>query len=161
MSLRSGGPIAIIKAPIINPNNLLIEGWICEDSRDRKQLVLLSNEIRDILPQGFAVNDLDALSEVGDLVRLQELLALKFNLLGLKVTSESGKSYGKISDYAFETNNMYIQKLYSSQSLVKNFSGGTHSIDRAQIVEVTNKRIVIEDPTEKARGRATSPSIIG
>ena len=161
MSLRSGGPIAIIKEPIINPNNLLIEGWICEDNRDRSQLVLLSNDIRDVLPQGFAVNDHDALSDVEDLVRLQELLALKFNLLGLKVTSESGKHYGKISDYAFETNNMYVQKLYASQSLVKNFSGGTLSIDRAQIVEVTNKRIVIEDPTEKARGRATSPSVIG
>lgn len=161
MSLRTGGPIGTVIGPLINPNNLYIEGWVIEDSRNRKHLILLSTDIRDILPQGFAVNDHDVLSEPSELVRLKEVIKLEFKLIGLKVTSESGKNYGKINDYAFESSNFFIQKLYVGQSLVKNFSGGTLSVDRSQIIEVTNRRIVIEDPTEKAQARATSPSVAG
>ena len=156
MSLRTGGPVASIVKPIINPNNLYIEGWFVKDSVTNEELILLSNDVREILPQGFAINDYSDLSQVEDLVRLKEFIELNFGLLGLKVQSESGKNYGKINDYAFETNNFYIQKLYAGQPLVKSLGGGNLSIDRSQIIEVTNKRIVIEDPTEKAAAGATS-----
>ena len=49
MSLRTGGEIASISAPIINPDNLKIEGFYCEDRYDKKQLVLLFQDIREIL----------------------------------------------------------------------------------------------------------------
>lgn len=161
LSLRTGGLIATIVSPIINPNNLYIEGWYAEDNRTRQHLILLSKDIRDILPQGFVVNDHEVLSAPEELVRLEELIKLRFELLGLKVTSESGTRYGKINDYAFETKNLYIQKLYVAQSLVKNFSGGTLSVDRSQIIEVTNRRVIIEEPTDKARASVTSPSVAG
>ena len=56
---------------------------------------------------------------------------------------------------------MFIQKIYASQSLVKSFAGGNLSIDRSQIVEVTNKRVVIEYPVERGRARAASTSVVG
>ena len=161
MSLRTGSAVGTITAPIINPNNLYIEGWYIKEPRSNDHMVLLSNDIRDVLPQGFAINDQESLSQPQDLIRLKDILELNFKLLNLKVTSESGKNYGKINDYAFETKNFFIQKLYVGQSLVKNFSGGSLSVDRSQIIEVTNKRVVIEDPTEKSRARATSPSLAG
>lgn len=161
LSLRTGGPIAAILSPVINPNNLYIEGWRVEDNRTRQRLILLSKDIRDVLPQGFVVNDHEVLSDPNELIRLEELLKLKFDLLGLKVTSENGTSYGKINDYAFETKNLFIQKLYVAQSIVKNFSGGTLSIDRSQIIEVTNRRVIIEEPTDKSQVRAASPGIAG
>lgn len=149
LSLRIGGPVAHIIAPIINPNNLYIEGWHVEDNRSREQLVLLSNEIRDIIPQGIAINDHEVLSQADELVRLQDILKLNFSLPGLKVTSQGGQNYGKVTDFAFETTNFYVQKIYVAQPLIRNFAGGTLSIDRSQIVEITNRRIIIEDPTVK------------
>lgn len=156
LSLRTGGPVAQIIAPIINPNNLYIEGWLVADSRSNEQLILVSNDIREVIPQGFAVNDYEVLTPAHELIRLKEVIDLNFQLLGLRVVSEGGAKYGKISDYAFETTNMYIQKLYAMQSLVKNFSGGSLSIDRSQILEVSNRHIVIDDPTERAGVQATS-----
>lgn len=161
MSLRTGNPVGVIAEPVINPNNLYIEGWFVSEPRSNNHLILLSNDIRDVLPQGFAINDHDALSRPEELIRLKEILELNFKLLDLKVSSESGKNYGKINDYAFETKNFFIQKLYVGQPLVKNFSGGSLSVDRSQIIEVTNKRVVIEDPTENSRSRAVSPSLAG
>ncbi len=161
LSLRTGGAIATILGPIINPNNLYIEGWYVEDARNHEHLILLSKDVRDIIQQGFVVNDHEVLSKSDELVRLNDILKLEFDLLGLRVKSESGTKYGKINDYAYETKNSFVQKLYVARPLVKDFSGGTLSIDRSQIIEVTNRQIIIEEPTEKSGARATSPSIAG
>lgn len=159
MSLRTGGPIAVVKSAVINPNNLFIEAWVVEDNRSHEELILLSSDVREVLSQGFAINDHEVLSTPDELIRLKDVLEMNFGLIGLKVNSESGHRYGKVADYAFETGSMYIQKLYASQSVVRSFSGGSLSIDRTQIIEVTNRRVVIEDPVEAAGNRATSPGI--
>jgi sporulation protein YlmC with PRC-barrel domain len=161
MSLRIGGPIANVIKPIINPNNLFIEGWHVIDNKNGDNLILLSQDIRDVLPQGLVVNDHEVLSQPEDLVRLKEVLELDFELLKLRVYSQSGKNYGKVTDFAFETQSCYVQKLYVAQPLLRNFTGGTLSIDRTQIIEITNKRVIIEDPTIKASQKvhATSPVV--
>jgi sporulation protein YlmC with PRC-barrel domain len=158
LSLRTGSPIATIVSPLINPNNLYIEGWYVTDGRSKNPLILLSGAIRDVLPQGFVVNDHEDLSETEELVRLKEVMELKFELIGKRVNSQSGKNYGKINDFAMETSNFFVQKLYAGQSIVKNISGGTLSIDRSQIIEITNRRIIIEDPTVKSKAPVVSPS---
>ena len=160
MSLRVGGPIATAMTPIINPNNLYIEGWHVVDNRNGEKFVLLSKDIRDIIQQGIVVDDHEVLSHAGELIRLKDILKLNFNLLGLKVVSESKKNYGKVSDFAFETSNLFIQKIYTSQPLIRNISGGSLSIDRSQIIELTTRRIIIEDPVEKEKKSALSPSPI-
>lgn len=158
MSLRIGGPIARILTPIINPNNLYIEGWYVIDNRSGEKLILLSKDIRDIIPQGLVVNDHEDLIDPNELVRLKEILDLKFNPIGLKVISESKHSYGKVQDFAFDTSNFYIQKIYSGQPVIRSLSGGNISIDRSQIVEITNRRIVIEDPTVKSEEKSLAPA---
>ena len=145
LSLRIGSPIATITGPIINPNNLKIEGFYCQDRFNRKELVLLYQDIRDMLPQGYVVNDHDVLVEPEELIRLKTVLELNFELIGKPVETVSKEKVGKISDYATETETMFIQKLYASQSVLKSLTGGTLSIDRTQVNEITPKRIIIND----------------
>ena len=52
---------------------------------------------------------------------------------------------GKVSDYAVETDSMYVQKIYVSRSILRNLASGSLSIDRTQIVEIKNDRIIIND----------------
>ena len=59
LSLRTGTPVATILSAIINPNNLKIEGFYCQDRFDKKELIMLYQDIREILPQGYVVNDHD------------------------------------------------------------------------------------------------------
>lgn len=149
LSLRTGTPIATVTAPIFNPNNLKIEGFYVEDRFDKSPLILLYQDIREILPQGYVVNDHDVLSDPGELVRLKNILKLGFELLGKPVETVSKRKIGKVSDYAVETETMYVQKLYVAQSLFKSFAGGSLSVDRTQINEITPRRIIINDPLEK------------
>ncbi|HEX8182752.1 MAG TPA: PRC-barrel domain-containing protein [Candidatus Saccharimonadales bacterium] len=145
LSLRTGSPIAQITASIINPDNLKIEGFYCTEFDTKQQMVLLYQDIRDILPQGVVVNDLDALSEPEELIRLKKILEMDFELLGKPVVTISNEKIGKVSDYAFETATLYIQKVYASQSLLKSLTVGSLSIDRNQIQEITPKKVIIQD----------------
>jgi uncharacterized protein YrrD len=150
LSLRTGVPIAQIVSAIINPNNLKMEGFYCQDNTDKKQLILLYQDIRDILPQGLVVNDYDVLAEPEDLIRLKKVLDINFELMGKHVETVSQEKVGKVTDYAFEGSTMYIQKLYVSQSILKSLTSGNLSIDRSQVHEITPKKVIIQDLLETA-----------
>lgn len=146
MSLRTGTQVATALWPIINPNNLKIEGFVCQDTYKKgHQLILVNQDVRDIIAQGFVVNDYDVLTEPTELVRLQQIIGLQFQLIGKQVATTQKSRLGKVEDYAVDLNSMYIQKLYVSQPIYKNFSGGNLGIDRTQIVEITDKKIIVQD----------------
>jgi hypothetical protein len=117
LSLRTGSEIATAQGPIINPNNLKIEGFYCYDRFTKQILILLYQDIRDVIKQGIVVNDHDVLTPVDELIRLKDVMALQFELLGKPVLTTSKQKVGKVSDYAVEVETMYIQKLYASQPL--------------------------------------------
>jgi len=154
LSLRTGTEVATLIKPIINPHNLKIEGFYCQDNVDRRELILLPQDIRDALPQGLVINDHDALTEAKDLVRLQSVLALNFELVGKNVRTTSKTKLGKVEDYATDIPSMFIQKIYVSQSILKSFSGGNLGVDRTQIVEINDKEIVINDLEAKVPANA-------
>lgn len=159
LSLRTGGPVGVAYQPIIDPNNLSVVGFYCQDPHKPKQpLVLLSQDIREWIPQGFAINDYEVLSEPDELVRLKKTLDIEFELLNKPVYTQSKKRLGKVNDYAIDEESFHIQKLYVSQNILKNFTGATLSVDRNQIIEITNKRIIIKDPLQGVMHGATSPA---
>ena len=145
MSLRTGQAVATTTQPIINPNNLKIEGFYCTDRFSKSELVLLYQDIRDIIAQGFVVDDHDVLVEADELVRLREVLEIGYELIGKSVETVSKDKIGKVSDYATEIETMYIQKLYVSQSMLKSITGGNLGIERNQINEITDKKIIINE----------------
>lgn len=145
LSLRTGGSVATTTTPIINPDNLKIEGFYCFGPNDKTAKVLLYQDIRDIIPQGFIIDDYGVLAEIDELVRLRKIMDINFDPLGKHVVTVSKEKIGKVSDYAAEMETMYIQKIYVSQSILKSITGGNLGIDRAQIHEITPKKIIVQD----------------
>lgn len=157
LSLRTGTPIATITGAIINPHNLKIEGFYCQDRFNKAELVLVYQDIRDVLPQGYVVNDHDVLVEAAELVRLKDVLELNFELIGKPVETLNKERVGKVSDFAAETETMFIQKIYVAQSILKSLTGGSLSIDRTQINEITPKKVIINEMMKKSAVPATAP----
>ena len=162
MSLRTGGVVATTTTAIINPNNLKIEGFYCQDAFDRKKvLVLLAQDIRDILTDGFVVDDHDSLTEPAELIRLKDIISLLFELAGKPILTSSKEKVGKVADYATDMDSLMIMKLYAEQSVFKNLTGGSLVIDRTQIIEITDRKIVIQDlmPGVPATARAAAAPV--
>ncbi len=159
LSLQTGAPVGATLGAIINPNNLKIEGFYCQDRYEKKQMILLSQEIRDILPQGLVVNDHHALTEADELVRMKKLISIAFELVGKSVYTGGRTRIGKVADFAVDDMSLYVQKLYVTRSILKSLNTGQLSIDRSAIIEITDKKIVIQDilkPTPAA-APATAP----
>ncbi len=142
LSLRTGGPIAFVDRPIINPHNMRIDGWYVVDRFTRERLVLRYQDIREVIRNGIVVNDHDVLSKANELVRLKSVLELDYELQDKPVYQEK-KRLGKVVDYAVELESFFIQKLYVSQSLLKSLAGEL-VIDRQQVVEVTPSRVQVK-----------------
>ena len=158
LSIQIGRPIAVTNEPIINPNNLKIEGWHATDIGTKSRVILLSQDIRDILLNGFAVNDYNSLTPKDELIRLKPVMDQDFNLINKKVSTTRHIRLGKISDYAIDKDSLYIQKLYVSQPIYKNFSGGALIIDRNQIVKITNQAIIVDDASIKDSSPVVAPA---
>lgn len=150
LSLRTGSQVGVATSPIINPDNLKIEGFYCQDNQSGGQLVLLYQDVREILPQGLVIDDYDVLTPPEELVRLQNILELEFELIGKPVETVSHDKVGKVSDYALDGTTMFIQKIYVSQSILKSLTGGSLNVDRTQIHEITPKKIIINELLETA-----------
>ena len=90
-------------------------------------------------------------------MRLKEVLDLSFDLIGKPVVTVGKQKVGKVSDYATETETMFVQKIYVAQSILKNFTGGSLSIDRTQINEITPKRIIINELVKNSPVAAPAP----
>lgn len=155
LSLRTGQPVATTTTPIVNPDNFKIEGFYCFTSQDKHAKVLLFQDIRDLIPQGFVIDDYNVLSDPDELIRLQSIMSIGYNPLGKHVQTVDKDKLGKVTDFATEIETMYIQKIYVSQPLYKSLSGGNLGVDRSQIHEVTPKKIIIQNLLKTAP--ATSP----
>jgi len=86
-------------------------------------------------------------------------LEIGFELIGKHVETISKVKVGKVSDYAVETETMFVQKIYVSQSILKSLTGGSLSIDRSQINEITPRRIIINELLKTAPATAPAPIV--
>ena len=153
LSLRTGRAIGHAFSPVINPNNLKIEGWWASSKDEKDTMILPAGEVRDLIAKGLVVNDHDAMTAPSDLIRMKETLDIDYELVGKSVVSENKKRIGKVQDYSVDDKSMYIQKIYVSQSLLHGINKNQIIIDRNQVVEVTDKKIIVKDPSVKVTAK--------
>jgi|JI10StandDraft_1071094.scaffolds.fasta_scaffold12175_7 sporulation protein YlmC with PRC-barrel domain len=151
VSLRTGARIGTAQKPILNPNNLKIEGWYALSIYEKGVKVLPSAEVREITRLGIAVNDHEAITDPSELIRMKNVLDINFELLGKSVVTQSRKHLGKVEDYASDLESFFVHRLYVKPRAISILTKDQLTVDRQQIVEITNKKIVIKDieATEK------------
>ena len=147
-SIRSGGPIGAIAKPIINPNNLHIDGFFASAMNGQSEGIIVDMDVRDLSPKGLIIDNHEDITDSSELVRLQPIVAINFELIGKSVYAGRMK-IGKVEDYVVDTKSLFIVKLYVQPSLLK-ISAGQMIFDRQSIIEVTDKKIVVSGPEQKA-----------
>lgn len=156
LSLQIGRPIGRLEKPIINPNNLRIVAFDCFVMKDRKELVLFIDDIRETNRDGVIVDSYESLMPTDDLVRLQELRKIGFELTGKKVITDKKRKVGRVVDFTVDDTNYFITKIYIRPTLSKSLLSGNLIVDRSQVVEVTDKVVVVKDTFLEAREKKRS-----
>lgn len=144
MSLQNGAKLGNVGEAIIDPRKLQITAYWVTGPRILHQSVLHVADIREHGPLGFIVDNADSIMEFDDhLVRLKEVVNLRFTLLGKTVIDERKHKLGKVVDYALETGSYLVQKIYVAQSIMKNITSSNLIISRTQIVEINDQFVVV------------------
>lgn len=162
VSLQTGGVLAHIKSPIIDPRHLHVVAFYCEGpGLEGDHTVLHTDDIREVSNIGLIVDSTEDLMSPDDLVRLQEVLKFNFSLADKQVVDDTGHKLGRVANFALETDTFYIIKLHVKPTLLSAMSTAEKIIDRAQIIEITDKKVIVKSATTETKAPAkAAPKIV-
>ena len=158
MSLQTGARLARLAKPVIDPGTLSIYGYrLTGPLLSEQDSYLRIEDVREVSGIGFIVDSADEFVTKGDIIKLEELLRLRFDLVGLKVIDEKRHRLGKVGDYSVDSSSFYIQQIQVDRGVMRSLTTTEHLIHRSQIVEINDEFIVVKSTAKKAEGKTSLP----
>lgn len=156
LSLHVGGRVATVTDTIIDPDSLKILACHVEGPLVGKEAgdILPMDSVREFSHIGMIVDSTDEFVESDTIIRIRDVLALNFNLVGLKAETKKGTKLGKVSDSTVNPENWQLQQLIVQRPLIKSFIDPELIISRNQIFEVDDYKVVIKDSEAKVKEQA-------
>ncbi len=156
LSLHVGGRIATIATPIIDPENLKIIAYEVEGPLVGREVgeILPTDSIREFSRLGMIVDSADEFVGPDEIIRVKDVLASDFKLIGIKVETKRGTKLGKVVDYTLTPDTWEIQQLIVQRPFLKAIIDPELTISRHKIVEISNSKVIIKDETEKSLKQA-------
>lgn len=161
LSVQAGGPIGRINTLIIDPDNLKVIAFALEGPLvDRRQNILDVRSIREYSNYGMVIDDADELVSPSDIVKIEQVLNLNFNLLSLKVETKKGSKLGQIIDYTIDSDSFLVQQIVVKRPIMKRIMDPELIISRKEIIEVTDYKIIVKDEEKTIKKRAANEDFI-
>lgn len=155
LSLQTGTELAVAKSAVINPHNLSVIAYEVEGPLlDQRPSLLRTQDIRELSSIGMIVDSSDEFVQPEDVIKLNEIYEIEFDLIGKPVLDEKRNKLGKVQEYNVETGGFIIQQLTVKRPLLQSFNDPELLVHRSQVIEVTDEAIVIKS---KASANGTLP----
>lgn len=155
-SLRLGGPIAVVEKILLDEAHLRIRILILRVMGEKQLGYLLPGDIRLSEQKKMIVDSEEKISEKNEVIRDRPIIERDLTLFNMIVVTVSGKKLGRIENYAFENTSYLVTKLYIRTNLIKNFIHDNLIIDRADIVDIKNDRVIVRDAFANGKQMATN-----
>jgi sporulation protein YlmC with PRC-barrel domain/uncharacterized protein YunC (DUF1805 family) len=151
LSIRNGHPVAMAGKMLINADRLEVAAVFCKSPGWRgDNHVLLLRDIREYSRSGIIIDSLEDIEDIGEIIRLGDVMERNYQINGKPVVTESGHKLGKVEDYSVDTVTNNIQKIYIKPSLLKNLMVNNLVIDRSNILKADDNQITVSDASLKA-----------
>lgn len=85
-----------------------------------------------------------------DVIKIQSVYNLNFNLVGLNVIDDKKRKLGKITSYTLEATSFVIEQLNVKRPLLKSLGDTELLIHRSQIIEINDTTVVVRSTEDKA-----------
>lgn len=150
MSLQTGSELARVKQILIDPRTLTIVAYELEGRMlDERPSFLRLDEVREFGTLGFIVDSSDDFIGLDDVIKLKEIYAFHFDLIGLEVVEQKGTKLGKIQTYTVDPAAYAVQQIIVRRPLLKSFTDTELTIHRSQIVEVSKDKVLVRSAAPK------------
>jgi len=150
MSLQTGKRLATIGEPIVDPNDLsIVAFYVNGPLLDYSPAVLFTNDIREVGGLGVIVDSAENIMNPSGLVRLEQVIGYGFKLSGIRVIDDHKHKLGTVENYGFNSDTSMIEQLYLKPNLSKRLLTASLTINRSQIIEIDNQKIVVKSPDIK------------
>lgn len=160
MSLQTGAALAVTSRPIIDPDKLKIAAYELEGPLLAERPAFLRvDEIRELGSVGIIIDSTDEIIGLHDVITLERLYELGFNLIGLAVIDEEGRKLGKVADYSVDTIDFVIKQLQVNRGIIKSLTHTALLINRSQIVTVTDTSIIVKSMAHRAEAQPVIEAI--
>lgn len=160
-SVQSGHQVATVGEMIIDPRSLKIFAFYVL-APQQQNLVLHTEDIRNVTPQGLVIDNNNQLMNFDDdLVRLKEVTDINFQLADKPVYTENKNKLGKVMDFVVETDGFLIVKLHISRSMIKSFGVSQLIVDRSQIIQITDDKIIVKSTAIKEKSSSLKQTLLG
>ena len=94
------------------------------------------------------------------LPKLDKIIELNFDLVGLKVETKKGTKLGKVINYTVNTDNFAVLQLIVRRPAIKALIDPELVIPKKEIVEITDYKVIIKDEEDKIRKKAIKEDFI-
>ena len=142
---QTGTQLAQAPSAINDPRNLSIAAFELEGPLlSIAPAYLRVNEIREVSSIGMIIDSNDEIVASGDIIALDNLLKMNFQLIGLSVVDELKHKLGKVEDYTLETGGFVFLHMHVKSGL---FRGPTHTgllILRSQATVITDASMFVQ-----------------
>ena len=162
LSVQAGGPIATISEPIIDPDTLKIIAFKLDGplvARTNANILDVSS-IREYSNFGIVIDSIDELVTREDIIKIDKILELNFNLINLKVETKKGSRLGKVSDFTMTSDDFLIQQIVVKRPALKSLIDPELIISRKEIVEITDYKIIVKDEEKVLKERASKEDFV-
>ena len=144
VSLQTSSAIGQTTRPIIDPADLKVLAYeVSSPLLHTSPLIVRIADVRELSDLGMIVDSIDEFVDPHDIIKLNAIYELQFNVVGMNVTDEKRHKLGKVIDFTLETGSFYIQQLTVKRPLFKSLSDTELLIHRSQIIEINNDTIVV------------------
>jgi len=138
--------IATVKNIIVDPENGAILGFLLEKPHFfAKPKVVSVKDIVEFYADGILVRDQEAIVDIGEILKIKDVLQKKIFLLKSKVFTQKGQYLGMLDDFIFDTNLNFLVTIVAKKIFPK--EKRIMSADR--ILSILPKRVIIRDIIEK------------
>lgn len=153
LSLHTGGRIATVSDLIIDPATLKVIAFFLEGPLVGGEHgdILKSTSVREYAKIGMIVDSVDEFVFSEDIVKLQEIIDLNFNIIGIKVVTKKGTKLGRVTSFVMDSSDFRIMQLIVRRPTFKALVDPELVIGRSQISEIDDRKIVVKNEEEKIR----------
>lgn len=160
LSIQSGSTVGTISEPIIDPDTLKIIAFKLTGPLVKTNNILDINSIREYSQLGMVIDDIDELVSSEDVVKISKVLALNFDLIGLRVETKKHSKLGKITGYTLTSDDYIIQQIIVHRPIIKALVDPELTISRKEIVEITDYKVIVKDEEKTLKSRAENEDFI-